>query len=1197
MYFKELEIRGFKSFLNKTKFKFQPGVTAIVGPNGCGKSNVVDAIKWVLGEQSTKSMRSSAMAEVIFNGTEKHDAVNVAEVSLTLSNVDRTLPVDYDEVIIGRRLYRSGESEYLLNKVPVRLSDIRQLIMGTGLGTSSYSVVEQGKLDMLISSKPEARRHVFEEASGITRYKSKKHQAQLKLERTKDNLTRINDIITEVERQIRSIERKARKAERYNGLFKELKDLDLKFASKRYRELDSNENSLGDTGKSIALETEKLAEELNVANESVSEIKQKLKEAVSEVHSVEQSRLHLESEELKNKDFVKLYTERVHELQVEVERLNSEVELEVQEAERLHNRLEGARKRLDLLVQKRKGQEEELNRVEAKVRKVTERMQAAKGELNSSREKLVDIASRRSQLENLMVKIDTDMRNCTARKRRLIADRKDVDEELRILDGEYSEVKGEIFSVEEELERLTEEHTSLKSKCESVGKELENLENELGAKEKELNEIRPRREFLQKLIAQREGIKGSVRKVIERSESGDDSLGGVMGIVSELISVESGYDETLEAVLGDFAQALVVDTSDTASEVMKFLERNELESVSFLVVEELKEIMSCSSQEINKGTLDDITQIFSANEPYASALRTYLSDTFVTVSPEAAQYFVKESDGFRGKIICEKGEVFEKGARRSRNYSKEQTISILGRQEKVNALLTREGELSKRIEELAGEVEVKEAWLRKALTEKEELDKSLRSVERRYSEVSSRKNAMENKLSSLGDEIKLIDTEIGEMNEQLASLNEKKDQTTVTIKEIDAEHSELQTLLENLGEEMKILDEKREKHVFELADVRADFSSLSKEEESLSVNLGHDSKSFDRAEDLISSKRNRVSENISRIQTLSSKVKDLEEKISFQQKELVEKDGELEKKASGRDALDRELTALESTLREKEAALQKAQSSNHDLDMRKKETEYKKRALVESILNSYKTDISSISLEVDSDADWTQISSRIDHLKTTIERMGHISLDAMDEQQELKKRYDFLTEQRDDLVDSKNAILRAIREINSTTKKLFMESFEQIRCEFNVYFRMLFSGGKAELVLQDENDVLECGIDINVRPPGKKLHNVMQLSGGEKAMTAVALIFAIFKVNPSPFCILDEIDAPLDESNIVRFTRVLQDFLKLSQFIVITHNRLTIQLADVLYGVTMQEEGVSKVVSVKFKEEQPAELEGAAAAV
>ncbi|MFC1549080.1 chromosome segregation SMC family protein [Candidatus Omnitrophota bacterium] len=457
MYFKKLEIVGFKSFLNKTKIKFEPGVTAVVGPNGCGKSNIVDAIKWVLGEQSSKSIRGSSMQDVIFNGTEKQDPVNVAEVSLTLSNEDRALPVDYDEVIISRRLYRSGESEYLLNKTPVRLADIRNILMGTGIGTSSYSIVEQGRMDMILSSKPEERRYIFEEASGITRYKAKKREAMLKLERTQENLTRINDIIREVERQINSIERKARKAERYKVRFDELKDLEVKTAHKKYMELSTDDNSLDTAHEKLRQSLDRLSGDLEESTRELARLREEYNTTLEDLQSSQNEVMHLSSEMDKNKHVTEVNTERIQELRSSVERLDREIEEATGRKDVLRSRLEGLEVRFSDVSSKCRSKAEELASAEENIKEVTASLEACRSDLKVNREKTVDIVTEQTKAKNALIKMNADIQNNLSREKRLKMERRNVEEERDNISEEFNAVEQRAESTQRELEEKKRE--------------------------------------------------------------------------------------------------------------------------------------------------------------------------------------------------------------------------------------------------------------------------------------------------------------------------------------------------------------------------------------------------------------------------------------------------------------------------------------------------------------------------------------------------------------------------------------------------------------------------------------------------------------------------------------------------------------------------------------------------------------------
>jgi len=1194
MYFKQLEIVGFKSFLGKTKLKFETGVTAVVGPNGCGKSNVVDAIKWVLGEQSVKSMRSASMQDVIFNGTEKQDPVNVAEVSLTLSNEDRMLPVDFDEVTISRRLYRSGESEYLLNKTPVRLADVRNLLMGTGIGTSSYSIVEQGRMDMILSSKPEERRHIFEEASGITRYKAKKREALLKLDRTKENLTRINDIIREVERQIRSIERKARKAERYKIRYDELKDLDVKLSWKKYRALSTDDFSLGEETGELKRGVDVAASKLEAFAEALSRLREEYNDLMEDLQVSQGEMTQLAADIDKGKHVIGMNAERVEELRRYAERLEGEISEAEERSGTMKSRLESLETEVSGMRGKRQDKDTALASAEENIRVVNEKLERHRHELRFKRESTVDIVSEQTKAKNQVIKANADMQNMLSREKRLKlervnvqAEKENIEEALRHAEERVTAVQGELEAKKSDFRAFNEEYVGRQQK-------LETLNNEKREKEKRVNEIRPRRQFFEKLIAEREGINESVKEIMRRVESGDPRFEGIHGILSELINVRDEYEESLEVILGDAAQAVIVDDRHVEDRIAAYLAENSMESVNFMILDELKGLFEeGKASNITKGTLDDITQVLSAQEPYCLALRVLLKDTYVTISPEAARLFVDRSNDFDGRIIGEKGEIYQKGMRRSHNHSTKELIPLFGRKEKVSQMREEEEQLTSQIEEMNTSITSLEDWLKEAAVKRDRLESDLSEKQMEYAGAFSRKTAVKEKFDALTQELLVLGTEIDEERNAIEALKTEKDTLERTLEELEARHTEIQSQIEAEQQAIQEFGRYREETLFCLADVKAELSVLRKEEENLSYNLERERESSQRLENEVNERRDRITESGERIRSLEEETVSLEEKNLEDAAVLDVKKREIEEKRTRKEELDHTIARDAEALRTKERELEELRNRTRDLDIRTKEVEYKRAALMEKVLDTYKVNISEIELELDENADWEAMDARVGELKQQLEGMGEVSLGAVEEHKQLEERFQFLTKQRADLVAGRDALLQAITKINRTTRKLFMETFESIRREFNDYFRMLFSGGKAELVLQDESDVLECGIDIVVRPPGKKLHNILQLSGGEKAMTAIALIFAIFKVNPSPFCVLDEIDAPLDESNIMRFCRVLQEFLKLSQFVIITHNRMTIQLADVLYGITMEEKGVSKMVSVKFAEEKESTAEEA----
>ena len=1184
MYFKSLEVVGFKSFLNKTKLKFEPGVTAVVGPNGCGKSNVVDAIKWVLGEQSTKSMRSSSMQDVIFSGTDKYDPVNVAEVSLTLSNEDRVLPIDYDEVTISRRLYRSGESEYLLNKMPVRLADVRGLLMGTGIGTSSYSIVEQGKMDMILSSKPEERRYIFEEASGITRYKTKKREAMLKLDRTKENLLRINDITREVERQIKSIERQARKAERYKARYEDLKTLDVKLAYKKFKGLTTDDTSLDAEGGTLKQRVERLSSDLEKASDSLLDKREEFNATFTQLQQAQSEVMRFSSDVDKNKHTTRVNTERIGELQSSTERLNLEIEEALRRKDGMKTRLDSLDVRFQEASTNRQEKDTALTAAEDNVKDLTRILETRREELRLNKERMIDVAAEQTKERNASIKVNADIQNTQARQKRLKLERTSVHQEKETLEEELKIIEERALAVERDLQAKRDEHRIFNDEYVMKQERLVSLKEDRREKEKSYNEIRPRRQFLEKLIAEREGANESVKDILKRLETGDERFSGVKGILLDVINVRDDYEESFSFILGEAAQSLVVESREVVSRVIGYLRENSMESVNFIILDELARPLADTAG----GSLNDVTHILSAQEPYYSALRALLSDTFIAASEEEAKSFIASNAGFAGRVISAKGEVYQKGMHRSRNFSGKEIIPLFGRQEKVKEMRQEEEKLTAEIAGIEQQISELEVWIKESTIKKDRLEAELRQREMEFADVSNKKSTIKEKFNSLAEELLLLDTEIEEESLSLKELHEEKERLENRLEELDRDNNRFEALIEELQEKIQDARRKREETLFCISDLKGEVYALRKEEENLAENLEREKDSCQRINQNVEERRLRINENNMRIKGLEDEMDSLRER-DLEHIALVEiKSDTITKDTSRKDALSGEIRRIEEEIKRKERELEDFRDKTRDIDIRVKEVEYKRSALREKMLDTYKVDIATLNIEISGEEDWQALTEEVQELKEQLERMGEVSLGAVEEHKQLEERFEFLTRQRDDLERGRESLMQAITKINRTTRKMFMETFEAIRKEFNEYFRMLFNGGKAEIVLEDESNILECGIDIIVRPPGKKLHNIMQLSGGEKAMTAIALIFAIFKVNPSPFCILDEIDAPLDESNIMRFCNVLQEFLQLSQFVIVTHNRMTIQLADVLYGITMEEKGVTKIVSVKFTEEKEA---------
>ncbi len=945
MYFKRLELVGFKSFTDKTTVEFKPGVTAIVGPNGCGKSNISDAIRWVLGEQSAKSLRASSMEDVIFNGSATKEPLNLAEVSLTLSNESKILPIDYDEVTITRRLYRSGESEYLLNKNNVRLKDIHELLMGTGIGTESYSIIEQGKMDQILDSKPEERRVIFEEAAGITKYKSKKKEALRKLEHVDANLLRINDIIQEVKRQIGSIERQAKKAESYKTEFEKLKKLELAVASRDFLLFDHRRKTKEEGLANLKKEEEDSRSLMQAAEASYADKKRevsRLDDLLKDSHAEE---MNTTSEIRKNEDRLLLNRERIEELSQRKEHLMRQAEILKHRIEKYKEDYQQWNSEFEILQKEEMGGLTFLNSAEGNFKVLADTVAAMGAEEKADKARLLDLANQRAHVQT-----------------------------------ELARVRAENGVLEKRLQRLNEE------------------------KEAASNE---ERRFSERLAA----FQTAVKK----------------------------FKDKLKAFLQTFARKGALEFGPT--------EDSELES-------EIKHF----ADEVSK------TRVGEKSGEEVSLLSAEMSD-----------------------LSAERGKFSQKGV-----------------------------ELTKEL----GTID----------EEEKTLNAGLLSIENSFQEKATQKEALL---------VHLTETRLKQNHCTAKREKIEKDKTRVLEAIMNEEAQELQ-----LVKEMENVTAKRE--------------SLEEENKSLEAEL-----------------KNLASRRESVMKSQGGTHRD-------------------------REAIAVELETLEKERNQRQEFLRSALEKVHAFELEEANLRHEMGRLKERIFNAYQVDLIieggvSETLARAGDAllgseefDVEEAKIEIQFQREKLNKMGPVNLTAIQEYDEMSERFDFLTKQQQDLLQAKEDIHKAILKINRTTKELFVDTFGKIQKNFVEYYRLLFGGGSADLLLLDENDVLECGIEIVARPPGKKLQSISLLSGGEKALTAIALLFSLFKVKPSPFCVLDEIDAPLDEPNIDRFCGVLRDFIAGSQFILITHNKRTMNLADVMYGITMAETAVSKIVSVRFSKNEEA---------
>lgn len=1077
MHFKKLEIIGFKSFAEKTELNFEPGVTAIVGPNGCGKSNISDSIKWVFGEQNPRVLRGMKMEDIIFNGTDDREPINIAEVSLTLSNESRTLPIDYQEVTITRRLFRSGENEYYLNKTLVRRKDIIELFMGTGIGLNAYSLMEQGKVDLILSSRPEERRLIFEEASGITKYKSKKKEALRRLEDTEANLLRVGDIIKEVERQIKSIERQAIRARRYKEKMDRLKEIEIKVSNFDYRELKNKADILNKEKEDFKKKETAIISELDLERTELGNSRTKLAKVDTEIAEIQRELLNCDGIIKNSNNKITLNEERLGEIEEKGIALSRDLELIKNKCLELGDKIKDVNTRIDSRAEAKTTKEDTLKQKESDLDLFAEKNDELQKLISQGKADLIEIAALTAKSRNELTKLLADVSNNSARERRLNVEKRKTDEE--------------VSKVEEKLTQKSKETETVNFEKKEQEKQKNNLDTELSKSEESLTEIHRKNrvlqdklislesqlDFLEILKTKYESISAESRAILITETAPDKDISIILSKPTAASSVEAKQEPVLRDLLGSAFTDFNFDESKVFSCNTKFITLN---------IEELRE-----KTERTKLEIADIMQ--SEKE-------------------------------------------------------KEHVLQLL----------------NERVKEMEELIRAKEIVL------------ANKNIE--WTNIKDEKE-------KLLEEVSLVSLELSEIKEILAEQKKKEEEFNVVIAELgekDMRNQEVITENQNL---IVANSKAREQTLVEIARLKEELVSLDKEADSLDGTLKMYEENLNEQSLNLAARTQEFNHSLTKREELKRENVVLKAETENQSGKNSESDQRLSLIRGEREGLLDQFGKIDTHIADNSSRLDGLRQQAYDLDIKNTELEYKQSSIKDRIKERHNVDLE-LNCEVEEAENLGELRDEVTRLREKIDSYGTINLVAIEEHKELKERFSFLTHQQEDLLNAKESLRQAINKINKTTKELFIETFRKIQKEFRNFCRLLFGGGDGELILIDEADVLESGIEILAHPPGKKLQNISLLSGGERALTAIALLFAIFKVKPSPFCVLDEIDAPLDEANVDRFSRVLQDFIKTSQFIIITHNKKTITMADVMYGITMEESGVSKVVSVKFSDKK-----------
>jgi chromosome segregation protein len=1195
VYLKKIEFQGFKSFVDPTTLAFEPGISAIIGPNGCGKSNVSDAIRWVLGEQSAKALRGSKMVDVIFNGTDTRKPSGMAEVSLTISNEDRVLPVDFAEVTVTRRSFRSGETEYLINKSPARLKDIYALFADTGIGTDGYSLLEQGKMDLILSSKPMERRSVFEEAAGITRYKTQRDESLRKLDATDQNLLRVNDIVTEVKRQIGSLERQARKAEKYQVLKTELDQLASRLLIKQVKDGRSEWRSL---------------------EEGLAKAKDALDALDAGMKAQDAAAAHLRLELLKDEDALALANQALYALESQAAQVDRQQELNKQQIANLDERASrAAADAVDL---------------RAREQQVRQELQANEDERSREQGILQDLKSQLLEAERLMREVSQKRQgrsdHATAVQQKLIQfidQRSAVRGEMEALQGKLGMVDVRVQQLEQELGTAQSSLQDASRKLEEAatqagekGQEVKSLEDTLGnqyLRKRELEEAvraseeginnrqvmlgseKARLGVIEELSKALEGYEAGPKALLQGKQKGEQAAAGLASL-AHIVKAKPEAEAAVELALGKRLQALLCQDDAQAIAALEWLRQGKHGRAALIPSQSLRppQLDFDGALLSSDGVLGPLTAFLEVPAGQEGVLRWLAGHLLLVRDLQVAQAVAPrlpqggEAVTLDGWLLGSTG-VLEGGA------SETAERGLLSREREMLALRANIEDGLRQVTAMQADRERLRGELSSLSSEIDAHASKMKDAEIQVVRLQKEQGARQDDVERLAKESSTKREAIETVQVEAAGFRGRLETLERQAAEMGLQEQTLQGDLNAVLDEISGLRKAEEEHVATVNSRRVGQASADQRLQNLGVTI--ERLRTETAQAAEQAQRREAEEKSARQEqeALSAKNSALETQLKSL---FLEKDAAQEKvRISGEARSERQgaIASAEDAIRRLRADISAASEARHHQDLQAQQLRLRLDSLEQTLAQDYHVDLETLDqnqlfVTVEgsegAEAQAEPDPARVEELKKKLDELGVVNPAAAEEYRELEQRHSLLVGQLEDLRSAKADLLKVIHRINQESRERFLATFEKVHESFKRTFRTLFGGGEGKLVLQEEGDLLEAGIDIIARPPGKRQQSISLLSGGEKALTATALLFALFETKPSPFCVLDEIDAPLDDTNITRFSALLSEYAGKSQFIVITHSKLTMEKADVLYGVTMEEAGVSKIISAKFRDEK-----------
>lgn len=1184
MYLKRLDLQGFKSFPEKVKLEFNKGITTVVGPNGSGKSNISDSVRWVLGEQRAKSLRGDKMEDVIFAGTANRKALGFAEVSLTLDNEDHKMPLDYSEITVTRTVYRSGESKYMINGTVCRLKDIHELFMDTGVGREGYSIIGQGRIDEILSSKSEDRRRLFEEAAGIVKYRNRRFEAIDKLEKEHQNLIRVEDIINELELKREPLEKQAEVAKKFLALKEQLKRYEI---SNFYIQADRLEKEILKLEENKNISYCNIEDEKNAyqgANEEIKGLKAEEEKLLTEIEKLNTTMAVLATELEKNDGEIKLCTEQIQNIDINIKRIDADTDVkqkkidDCKNEESIYNsKLTAIDVSISSIISQLTQREDEFNKLSGTLARSEEQIEGYKADML---EKIKITSEHKSNIQRLQLM-----------SQQFIQRRDQISSESDYIQSQIFEAKTRIDALSKLAEQKQAEINSLEGRLSSLDETKKKSEYEIAENEKiylekisRLNECKSKYKVLSEMKNDFEGFFKSVKSILKLR--GKQGFTGICGAVGELISVEQKYEKAIEIAVGGALQNIVTETEQDAKTAIEYLKRNALGRSTFLPISVIKcKDLGSDKGEVIKaqGVIGIAKDLIGYNSKYENVISSLLGRVIIMENMDFALKLAAKTK-YMYKLVTLDGDVLNPGGTMTGGSIAKKTSNIFSRSREIADLEEEIKVLEGSSANLFDRITLAKEKVDEINAEKAEISHSLQEIHIMVASMQQEKLQSESGVEEKNQRYESAMLEAGTLIAQISTANSDIAEFSQKLKITEDEINEINKALEDYNDTLQSDKFARDSILNAITEFKVSLSASEQEKNAVAENLRRIKREFknftEEIERLVIEKDEFLSTRV--LKELEIEAVKNEININKEKQQNVEKfRNEISQKVH---SIKEDTNQAEIKRQQHFETINKLENDVFKMETRLEHLNEEKERIFNGIWEEYEVTYQQAKAMYDDSISVAEISSVTKELKAEIKALGSVNVNAIEEYKDVNERYIFLTTQRNDIINAEDKLQKIIVDLGVMMEEQFKEQFELISKNFNVVFREMFGGGKAYLKMMDESNVLESGIDIIAQPPGKNLQNMMLLSGGERALTAIAILFAILKMKPSPFCILDEIEAALDDANVKRFANYLRDFSGGTQFIVITHRKGTMEAADVMYGVTMEEQGISKVISVKFDE-------------